>query len=88
MHFPIFERLDKYVDNLKDSRLQDLLQIVKIQTHGYALSRIEKQYKKEYIRLAKKQLDRNMGYLRTLCLILMYTGKGNIGWYTSITVSK
>lgn len=86
VHFPIFERLDKYVDNLKDSRLQDLLQIVKIQTHGYALSRIEKQYKKEYIRLAKKQLDRNMGYLRTLCLILMYTGKGNIGWYTRMKI--
>lgn len=82
VHFHIFDFLDKYTDEFKDARLQDLLQVVKIQTHGYALSRIEKRYKKEYIKKARQQLDRNMGYWRTVSLIMMYTGKGNLGWYT------
>lgn len=86
VHFTIFEHLDKYVDVFKDNRLQDLLQIVKIQTHGYALSKIQRQYRKEYIKLARKQLDRNMGYFRTVCLIMMYTGKGNLGWYTRMKI--
>ena len=86
VHFPIFEGLDSFVKSLGDKRLEDLLQVVKLHTHGYALSRIEKKYKKGYIRLARQQLDQNMGYVRTLCLILMYTGKGNLGWYTRMKV--
>lgn len=82
VHFPIFDFLDKYTDSFKDERLKDLLQIVKIQTHGYALSKIEKKFKKKYIKRARQQLDRNMGYWRTVGLIMMYTGKGNLGWYT------
>ena len=86
VHFTMFEYLDTYVDKLKDKRMQDLLQVVKIQTHGYALSKLEKKYRKEYIKRAKKQLDRNMGYWRTVILIFMYTGKGNLGWYTKMKV--
>lgn len=84
VHFRIFEHLDTYVDAFKDKRLQDLLQIIKLHTHDYALSRIEKQYKKEYKKLARRQIDRNMGYLRTVSLIMMYTGKRNLGWYTAL----
>lgn len=82
VHFQMFEHLDKYVDRFKDRRLQDLLQVVKIQTHGYALSKLGKKYRKEYVKRAKRQLDRNMGYWRTVVLLLLYTGKGNLGWYT------
>lgn len=88
VHFDIFEILDEFTDRLRDTRLEDLLQIVKIHTHGYGLSRIEKRYKKKYAGRAVRQLDRNMGYLRTLCLILMYTGKGNIGWYTRVKIDN
>lgn len=82
VHFTMFEHLDKYVDAMKDKRLQDLLQIVKLHTHGYAMSKLEKKYQKEYRRKAKEQLDRNMGYWRTVSLILLYTGKNHLGWYT------
>lgn len=83
VHFTIFKHLDEYVDRLKDSRLTDLLQVVKLQTHGFALSRIDdRSLKRNYMRRAGWQLDRNMGYLRTVCLMMMYTGKGNLGWYT------
>lgn len=88
VHFQIFDILDQFVDSLQDSRLKDLLQIIKIHTHGFGLSRIEKKYKKDYAQKAVKQLDRNMGYLRTILLILMHTGKGNLRWYTWIKVNK
>lgn len=85
VHFAIFRHLDEYVDRFRDSRLLDLLQVVKLQTHGFAVSKIcDKRLKKEYLRQAKKQMDRNMGYLRTVCLMMMYTGKGNLGWYTGM----
>lgn len=85
VHFEIFRHLDEFVDQMKDSRMMDLLQVVKIHTHGFALSRIaDKKKRQEYLCLARKQMDRNMGYFRTICLILMYTGKRNLGWYTKI----
>lgn len=87
VHFKMFEHLDRYVDAYKDRCLQDLLQVVKIQTHGYALSKLDQKYRKEYIKRARKQLDRNMGYWRTVVLLLMYTGKGNLGWYTRMKLS-
>ncbi len=82
VHFTMFEHLDQYVDAIKDRRLQDLLQVVKLHTHGYAMSKLEKKYQKEYRKKAKEQLDRNMGYWRTVSLILLYTGKNHLGWYT------
>ena len=88
VHFTIFELLDIFVDGLKERRLKDLLQIVKVHTHGYGLRLIQKEYKQEYQRRAVRQLDRNMGYLRTLCLILMHTGKTHILWYTKAKVKE
>ena len=89
VHFDIFRHLDRYVDQFKDKRLADLLQVVKLQTHGFAISKInDRKLKQEYLRQAKKQMDRNMGYIRTVCLMLMYTGKGNLGWYTRMKLKK
>lgn len=84
VHFAIFQHLDKYVRKCKDNRMTDLLQVVKIQTHGFALSKIKGNLKRKYRYRAKRDLNKNMGYFRTLCLIMMYTGKGNLGWYTSL----
>lgn len=86
VHFTIFELLDEFTDKFNEKRLVDLLQIVKIHTHGYGLEKIEEKYRKEYIHQAVNQLDRNMGFLRTLCLIFMYTGKKHIGWYTRMKI--
>lgn len=88
VHFEIFKHLDRYVETYKNQKLIDLLQVIKLHTHGYALERIERKYKKEYIKRARQQLDRNMGYWRTVGLILMYTGKGNLGWYTRMKMRR
>ena len=88
VHFEIFKYLDWYVEAYKNQKLVDLLQVIKLHTHGYALERIERKYKKEYIKRARQQLDKNMGYWRTVGLILMYTGKGNLGWYTRMKLRR
>ena len=87
VHFKIFEYLDAYVELLHDKRLQDLLQIVKIHTHKYALSKLQKKYKKEYRLKAKKQLDKTMGFWRTVILIFMYSSKKDILWYIKVKLA-
>lgn len=81
VHFAIFRLLDKAVLPRKDRRLMDYLQIVKLHTHGYALSRIDRKYDTEYLQRAGEQLDKTAGTIRTLLLMMVYGGKKNMGWY-------
>lgn len=84
VHFDIFRYLDRYVQPSKDRLLLDLLQAVKIQTHGFGLSVIQKQYRKNYARQAKIQLKAHAGYVRNIIICLLYAGRGNIGWITRL----
>lgn len=81
VHFRIFEYLDDFVEPMRDRRLLDYLQIVKVNTHGYALAGIERPLYHKYRREAARQLDKYAGTLRTLCLLMLYGGRGHIGWY-------
>jgi glycosyltransferase involved in cell wall biosynthesis len=84
VHFDIFNHLDNYVERFKDQRMWDLLQAVKLHTHMYALSKIDKKYRDDYIRCAKSQLRKHAGYFRNIVLILMYAGKRDIIWLTKL----
>lgn len=84
VHFDIFRHLDSYAAKHKEQRMWDLLQIVKLYTHRYALDRIQEKYKDEYRTKAKAQLKEHAGYFRNACLILMYAGKSNLGWFTRL----
>ena len=75
--FDIFDHLDACAEKYRDRRIWDLLQIVKIHTHRYALSRIEAPYRSDYMKRAKAQIRMHGGYFRNLCLILMYAGKSS-----------
>lgn len=57
VHFDIFKHLNDSVGSKKDQRINDLLQICKIQTHIFALSKIKDEYFDEYMRRAKEDLD-------------------------------
>lgn len=78
VHFAIFDHLDAFAAKYKDRRIWDLLQVVKIHTHGYALSRLDKALGKDYRRRARTQIRTHGGYFRNACLILMYAGKGSL----------
>lgn len=82
VHFDIFRYLDDYLNEYKDRKLWDLLQVVKIQTHGYAIKKIDQKWKKPYINRAGIQLREHAGYIRNVILILLYAGKGNLVWFT------
>lgn len=88
VHFDIFRHLDIYTMQYKDKRMADLLQVVKLHTHRYALDRIDEQYKKEYKVRAKAQLRQYAGYFRNVCLILTYAGKSNLGWFTRLWLGR
>lgn len=81
VHFDIFRLLDAAVLPGKDRRLMDYLQIVKLHTHGYALAKIDRKYRAEYLRMARSQLDQTAGTMRTLLLMFLYGGRRNTGWY-------
>lgn len=69
VHFDIFKHLDAVMDKIDDRRLKDYLQICKVQTHDYALSKIERKYGKAYIKMAQEDFRRNAGILHTLICI-------------------
>lgn len=80
VHFDIFKHLDQKILPMKKQHRIDFLQIIKINTHGYALSKLQKKYKNDYRKRAKMDLQKNMGMFRTLILLLGHAGKQNLGW--------
>lgn len=88
VHFNIFNHLDKYVKEKKDQRMWDLLQIVKLNTHWYAISAIRSDLKPDYIKKARKELTSAMGYWRCVCLAYLYMGWKGVRWVTKLWISK
>lgn len=68
VHFQIFKYLDTYVNKQKDKDVIDLLQIVKLHTHAWALTKLLPKYHKEYLKLAKQDLLSNMTF-KECCLV-------------------
>ncbi|MCM1386967.1 MAG: glycosyltransferase [Bacillus sp. (in: Bacteria)] len=81
VHFEIFHILDEWVTAMKDRRLLDYLQVIKLHTHGYALGKIDRQYYRNYLKKAGAQMDVTAKTMRTLVLMLLYGGKSNLWWY-------
>lgn len=88
VHFDIFRILDEAVLHEKNRRLIDYLQVVKLHTHGYALAKIDRKYRAEYLRKAGRQLDETAGTVRTLLLMAVYGGGKNIGWYLKSRIRR
>lgn len=92
VHFQIFKCLDESFEKTKDQQLLDLLQVVKIQTHFYALEKIQKKYFKDYAKEMKKDLNAHAGFVRTAMLARKYTGARytiayfllKLGWYKQL----
>lgn len=68
VHFQIFKYLDEYVNKQKDKDMIDLLQVVKLHTHAWALTKLLPQYQKEYMKQAKRDLLSNMSF-NECCLV-------------------
>lgn len=57
VHFDIFKHLDESIGSLGNQRMIDNLQMCKIQTHRYALGKIQEEYKEEYLRRTRQDLN-------------------------------
>ncbi|MBR5873267.1 MAG: glycosyltransferase [Oscillospiraceae bacterium] len=75
VHFPIFNYLNESVASTKDQRIIDYLQLCKIQTHRYAINKIRKEFLKEYVLNAKKDLMTTGNFFRTLFMAKKELGK-------------
>ncbi len=88
VHFDIFNYLNKSIKQFNNQELIDQLQMCKIQTHLYALSKIRPEFIKEYIRQAKLDLDSTGEIERTYRLAKKRIGKEKAELYKKIVKEK
>lgn len=86
IHFEIFRYLNEYVKKKNDQRMWDLLQIVKLNTHKYAISIIRSDLKKDYIKKACRELKDSIKYWRCIWLVWLYMGWKNAFWLTMLWI--
>ena len=56
VHFPLFNHLDEYVSIKGTNELVEMLQVVKLKTHSYAIKKILPEYLNEYLKQAHADL--------------------------------
>lgn len=84
VHFRIFKYLDEYVNKQKDKDVIDLLQVVKLHTHAWALTKLLPQYQKEYLKQAKKDLLSNMTFKECCLVYRKGVARKDKVWFLSI----
>ena len=68
VHFDIFNHLNESIGKTRNQKLIDYLQMCKLQTHRYALSKILTEYKQEYIKRAISDFDSLSDFKRTFAI--------------------
>lgn len=84
VHFDIFKHLNESVGRTKSQRLIDNLQMCKIQTHRYALSKIREEFKQRYLELARDDLNTLCNFQRTYKIANIMLGSEAAGEYRKI----
>ena len=79
VHFDIFSHLDDSVGGIPDMWVLDNLQMCKLQTHRYALSKLLSEFKAEYKRRAKTDLEKLMDKRRTYLVAERMLGDEAVG---------
>lgn len=69
VHFDIFNHLNDFVLPKKSQELIDWLQLCKIQTHRYAIRKIRRKFRRQYLKRTRKDLDSTGSYVRTKRLL-------------------
>ena len=88
VHFPIFSYLNSSVASTKNQRIIDYLQMCKVQTHRYAISKIKEEYLSEYVKKAKADLKTTGSFYRTERLIKKELGKRAQLYYKAIMTNN
>ena len=88
VHFDIFAYLDGITLKKNDQKLIDYLQVLKVQTHTWALQIIQEQYSSEYTQKAKQDLLKNCPLQRTIFLVNKHLGKEYVQACMAILLEK
>ena len=75
IHFQIFDYIDEFLGRFKDKEKTDFLEVIKIHTHEWALTKLKSQYLEEYMKLARKDLLKNMSFMESFRVARRYTRK-------------
>ena len=73
---------------MDDRRLFDYLQVCKVQTHAYALQKIQEKFVDEYARQAREDLSHNVDKHRTVMCLKRWVGGNGKDAYLSIMNGK
>lgn len=73
VHFPIFQYLDEFINKRKDREQIEYLQLVKLQTHEWALKKLKPEYIKAYTEQAREDLLSNMNGKESRQAVKRYT---------------
>ena len=84
VHFDIFRHLNRSVGGMRNQKLTDHLQMCKIQTHRYALSKIKEEYREEYLKRTREDLNSLCDFRRTYKAANMILGSGIAEEYRKI----
>lgn len=75
VHFQIFKNLEKFIVKGGSNEQLEYLQIVKLQTHKWALEKIQKQYVPEYVKRAKEDMLSNLSVFESGIIAKKYLKK-------------
>lgn len=88
VHFPIFEHLQDFFKRIRDKRQIELLEVVKIQTHRWALEKLKSEFVAEYCCQAKSDLDTNFDFRTGINIIKRSCSKSDLAFYKAIRKNK
>ena len=88
VHFDIFRHLDQVANRLDERKFRDYLQVCKVQTHAYAMQKIQEKYVDAYARQAKKDFSGGPGVARTLLCLRKWIGGAGTGAYLSVMFGR
>ena len=84
VHFLIFKYLDKFFSKTKEKVQLDYLQVVKIQTHRWALEKIRPEFMGEYCLRARKDLLSNFQYQEGKYILRQFASWKDQLYFTAI----
>ena len=84
IHFRIFDYIDDFLGRFKDKEKTDFLEVIKIHTHEWALTKLKPQYIAEYMKLARADLLKNMSFRERLRVAKRQTRKRTRAYLAAI----
>ncbi len=88
VHFDIFRHLDAFLEKHSTRLLLDQLQIVKVNTHQWALQKMQPRFVKEYTALAQKDLLHNAGVFLTRLSFRRKLNRTSLAYFYAISFNR